>query len=115
MLSSLTEKIPQVVCTIMVVLALLANAPVIAHAQEGTNCDDTVVLDPSEYGPESEIAEQRIDQKTAHTQLEPEQDGNAATNPEAELEEDAESTACATDPVLIPMMPRCTGSVDRCL
>ena len=47
MLSSLTEKIPQVVCTILVVLALLVNAPVIAHAH-------------------SEIAGQRSAQETAH-------------------------------------------------
>ena len=46
-MSSLTEKIPQVVCTIMVVLALLVNAPVIAHAH-------------------SEIAGQRSAQETRH-------------------------------------------------
>ena len=47
MLSSLTEKIPQVVCTILVVLALLVNAPVSAHAH-------------------SEIAGQRSAQETRH-------------------------------------------------
>ena len=47
MLSLLTEKIPQVVCTILVVLALLVNAPVIAHAH-------------------SEIAGQRSAQETRH-------------------------------------------------
>ena len=47
MLSLLTEKIPQVVCTILVVLALLVTAPVIAHAH-------------------SEIAGQRSAQETRH-------------------------------------------------
>ena len=47
MLSSLTEKIPQVVCTILVVLALLVTAPVSAHAH-------------------SEFAGQRSAQETRH-------------------------------------------------
>ena len=47
MLSLLTEKIPQVVCTILVVLALLVTAPVSAHAH-------------------SEIAGQRSAQETRH-------------------------------------------------
>ena len=63
MLSSLTEKIPQVVCTILVVLALLVTAPVSAHAH-------------------SEFAGQRSAQETRHmVPRQPDEGGGGPSSP----------------------------------